>query len=398
MREGATDDWSEPAKVIAFLNEIANQNTCRIGSGTLGEAFASKLPEWDLARQSVRLTADGMMVLFPLLRNNRRLAKLHINCFDEKQLLGASCTELQLLSSSGWRVPAPLLNMTDFPLLDWEPDEKPCCACCICYVGEMHGMPHIVSGHVDNCLYLWRIDSPKAVLTMQAHMGDVVSVGVLDGGRIVSGSTDKTLRIWALDKGTCELVMNGHDSHVRAVCGVEAGRVASGSSDKSARVWDLASGACVYTLEQHTGAVSAVCAAVGNRLATASNDATVRLWSLLSGTCERVLEGHVQAVNTLCMVGTQLISASALDKTIRVWTLPSGTCERVIKAPKSRCQNVRLSAVGTGHIYHAADDHTGRFYKIDTGEVEFEIEGHSGLAATPPGYFVLVCTLFACVR
>ena len=44
VRECATDDWSEPAKVIAFLNEIANQNTCRIGSGTLGEAFASKLP------------------------------------------------------------------------------------------------------------------------------------------------------------------------------------------------------------------------------------------------------------------------------------------------------------------------------------------------------------------
>ena len=64
-------------------------------------------------------------------------------------------------------------------------------------------------------------------------------------------------------------------------------------------------------------------------------------------------------------------------------------------ALKESCVQLRCNP---GHIYHAADDHTGRFYKIDTGEVEFEIEGHSGLAATPPGYFVLVCTLFACVR
>jgi WD40 repeat protein len=53
----------------------------------------------------------------------------------------------------------------------------------------------------------------------------VISVCVMNDGRVVSGSNDKTIKIWNPESGECDITLTGHTSEVTSVCVMNDGRV-----------------------------------------------------------------------------------------------------------------------------------------------------------------------------
>lgn len=404
------DFWAEPDRAVAFLNEISNQNTCRIGGAHLGSVLAKRVQHWDFASAGEQLTLDGVKALYHLLPNNSSLASLRLSSSTKR---GATASiELRLFSVTGSR--APFHYAGEFP--SPPQGESTSSVHSICYVGHLGeaGVAHLVSGHLDGTVRLWRLDSGLAALTMKGHSGDVLSVCAVEEGRVASSSADKMVRVWNLESGVCEHVLRGHSSHVRAVCDAEGEItkgssvfgtcVASGSSDKDVRVWELRSGSSTHVLTGHTSQVSSVCAVAGCRVASASFDKTVRVWSLgaRGGSCEHVLCGHTQRVNSVCVLWNKhfnqlgvLVSASD-DKTLRVWALDSGTQQRVVRTKKPV---LRVAAAGGFRAISSDDSGTMRLWALsnrddDDGEgCEHLLGGLTDYESFPPSYFLLTGTL-----
>ena len=103
----------------------------------------------------------------------------------------------------------------------------------------------------------WRFGSYLSA-TFEGHRNSVLSVAMLEGGRLASGADDYTIRVWDLATRTCVAAFLAHDDTVRSVAVLEGGRLASGASGMPhsiLKIWDLATGACVATLEGHKDAV-----------------------------------------------------------------------------------------------------------------------------------------------
>ena len=68
----------------------------------------------------------------------------------------------------------------------------------------------------------------------------MLSLAVLNGGRLASGSSDKTIKVWELATGACVATLEGHEDTVFSLAVLEGGRLASGSFDQTVNVWDSA--------------------------------------------------------------------------------------------------------------------------------------------------------------
>ena len=75
--------------------------------------------------------------------------------------------------------------------------------------------------------------------TLEGHENDVLSLAVLEGGRLASGSY-QMIKIWDLATGTCQATLQGHQDTVRSLAVLEGGRLASGCDDGTIKTWDPA--------------------------------------------------------------------------------------------------------------------------------------------------------------
>ncbi|NJL84004.1 MAG: protein kinase [Chloroflexaceae bacterium] len=116
----------------------------------------------------------------------------------------------------------------------------------------------------------------------------------------------------------------------------------------------------------------------GQVIGTGSDDKIIHVWNLATGENLCTLKGHSSWVSTVVVSsdGKQLISGSS-DNTIRIWDL--ATCqESQVLAVNSTANAVALSSKG-GIIVSAHNDRNIRVWNLETGKLEHNLQGHTGL-------------------
>ena len=86
----------------------------------------------------------------------------------------------------------------------------------------------------------WRFGGGRLSATFEGHASFVLSLAVLQGGRLASGSDDHTIKVWELANGACVAALEGHDDDVYSLAVLEGGRLASGSDDQQIKMWESA--------------------------------------------------------------------------------------------------------------------------------------------------------------
>ena len=142
---------------------------------------------------------------------------------------------------------------------------------------------------------IWELATGTCMATLRGHEDSVRSLAALEGGRLASGSCDGTIKIWELDMcrrrrrqgrrrqgrrdgWRCVATLRGHENSVLSLAVLEGGRLASGSFDGTIKLWDFATGTCVATLRGHGDIVSSLAPLEGGRLASGSSDRTIKIW------------------------------------------------------------------------------------------------------------------------
>lgn len=94
----------------------------------------------------------------------------------------------------------------------------------------------------------------------RAHQQPISVLEVsVDGSRVVTGSLDHCLKVWRLESLTALYCLHGHRGPITALfidTAYPCSASGSGSQDGMLCMWDLSSGTCVYSLQAHDGSVS----------------------------------------------------------------------------------------------------------------------------------------------
>lgn len=276
------------------------------------------------------------------------------------------------------------------------------------------------SGHVENSVVLWDLETGRALQTFQGHTDHVLSVAFSpDGTRILSGSRDGTVRLWSVE-GDALGVLKGHPNEVNEVCFLPDGRRAlSAGADGTLRLWDLEAGVEVTradifipinaaavspdgaqaictsldgdlivwrlprpveemrTLRGHSAGVLCVAiSADGATALTGGHDHQIILWDLVAGREIRRFEGHKYWVSDVAILpdGRRAMSAS-FDKTLRLWDLESGRELRRIDAHPLAIESVDIAPDGLLAI-SGSRDMTAGLWNLRTGEAAGTLAGH----------------------
>ena len=81
---------------------------------------------------------------------------------------------------------------------------------------------------MDGVIKVWNAATGACVATLEGHTKYVVSLAVLDGGRVASGSYDETIKVWNVATGACVATLEGHACHAYSLAALDGGRLASG--------------------------------------------------------------------------------------------------------------------------------------------------------------------------
>ena len=144
----------------------------------------------------------------------------------------------------------------------------------------------VATGHSGGEIRLWSLGGGGgADGVLRGHTDTVWSLAVVGGStaqQLASGSSDKSVRLWDVDAGTCTAVLRGHIGSVLCVADLRGGRLLSGSLDRSLRVWNTATGACLAVVpnahgDEDGGIILVACLLPGGA-ATGSVGRTVQRW------------------------------------------------------------------------------------------------------------------------
>ncbi|WP_330926814.1 WD40 repeat domain-containing protein [Candidatus Sororendozoicomonas aggregata] len=179
--------------------------------------------------------------------------------------------------------------------------------------------------------------------TLRGHCYWVLSVTVLNDGRLVSGGSCGIIKVWNLNKPEgkrCEATLT-HDGGVNCLTILPDGRLVSGSDDLTLKVWDLSKPVMeqrVSTLGDHKGSVESVTVLSDGRLASGSGsgfdfdfgfgEGAINVWDLsqLKGD-ERTITGdefpqsHQGPVHSVEQLHDGRLVSASFDKTIKVWSV-----------------------------------------------------------------------------
>jgi len=236
-----------------------------------------------------------------------------------------------------------------------------------------------VTGHDDNTVRYWDLETGNCLQVLKGHRDDVRSVALsADGRRALSGCDDGTVRLWDLETGNCLRVLKGHADWVRTVaCSADGSRALAGSDDQTVYLWDLETGNSLQVLEGHSGWVFSVAFSPDQcRALSGSRDNTIRLWDLETGNCLRVLEGHTSSVFSVALSPDQRRAITgSIDNTARLWDLETGNCLRVLEG-HTNCVNSVACGADERFALSGSDDSTVRLWDLETGNCLHVLEGH----------------------
>ncbi|CAM4464656.1 MAG: hypothetical protein LEGION0398_MBIBDBAK_00944 [Legionellaceae bacterium] len=138
----------------------------------------------------------------------------------------------------------------------------------------------------DNTLKIYDSNTGKNLLTLRGHKYHVVSIIVLNDGKIASASWDGKVKIWDSTTGQCLLTLSENENeneifsdnpHVECLTELPGGLIASGSRDAKIKIWNTTTGECVEILNDHTNWVEAIASLPDGRIISSSKDESVIL-------------------------------------------------------------------------------------------------------------------------
>jgi len=91
---------------------------------------------------------------------------------------------------------------------------------------------------------------------LRGHKKGVLSLAILNHGRLASGSLDMTIRVWDLATQVTRQLLEGHEGAVTGLAWVSSGHLVSASQDQTLKLWDLDTGKPAASLRLDTGVSS----------------------------------------------------------------------------------------------------------------------------------------------
>lgn len=186
----------------------------------------------------------------------------------------------------------------------------------------------LVSGHGDNTIRFWDVESGTEVRRLQGHTQFVRSLAIApDGQTLASASGDRTVRLWDMRTGKQLHQLSEHTGWAFCVAFSPDGKlVASGGEGGNLLVWETVNGKLVWQAKEHTGLIMDLAFhPSGKELVTVSHDHRACIWDTLTGQMLREIKGHPHEIGavTFSPDGKKLATGSS-DGIVRLWDASTG--------------------------------------------------------------------------
>jgi WD40 repeat protein len=211
----------------------------------------------------------------------------------------------------------------------------------------------LASGGQDNVIFIWDVQSGKALKQLRGQASHVLSVAYSpDGGWLLSAGRDAQVKLWqpASHGETQELTAGGEssDSVLAARFSRDGKEIVTASHDRTASLWDAATLARLQWF--HEGhdflASSAAFFADGTRLATGAGDSTVRLWDVAAGTEISHLESTGRAAALDVSDDGKFIATGGEGAALQVWDGANGQKVATLAGHEAEVTAVRFAPGG----------------------------------------------------
>ena len=174
---------------------------------------------------------------------------------------------------------------------------------------------HFSSASNDYTIIIWkyddRPDNIKKECVLKGHGDSIMTMILLNDGRLCSGSADNDIRIWDWKNSYCTDYFRAHDNWIK-----NYKILLSCSDDTAIKKWDENYNE-IGNFEGHEGAVRTLCKIDENHFASGSFDNKIKIWDFQRETCVQTLEGHMPNVLCIIKLEDKLISCSC-DRTIKI--------------------------------------------------------------------------------
>lgn len=182
----------------------------------------------------------------------------------------------------------------------------------------------------EKCDYPFAEYRIKLLGRMYHHKGKILSLCLLQDGRIASGSY-KMIKIINPETNKCDIEWEGHESWIYHFLLLKNGQLVSCSKDEKIKVWEIQGlqHKCISILTSHTHRVSKVILVNDDYLASCSKDKTIRIWDIKhSFDMIRTLRGHKGFIESIIKLRKSdiIVSGSSSiigDSSIRFWNYKS---------------------------------------------------------------------------
>nr|CAH0100202.1 unnamed protein product [Daphnia galeata] len=178
----------------------------------------------------------------------------------------------------------------------------------------------VVTGSLDHCLKVWRLETLTALYCLHGHRGPITAMfidGAYPCSASGSGSQDGMLCMWDLSSGTCVYSLQAHDGSVSVLTYTSSYVISLGADDKLC-VWERFQGHLLNSLSLARLALCGSLAMLNDRLLVTSRQGSLVVWDVRTGESIREVRlgdadsstfvRNVMVVrdNVICDYGTQL--------------------------------------------------------------------------------------------
>lgn len=146
-----------------------------------------------------------------------------------------------------------------------------------------HDHQRLVSGGMDNGIYLWDLQAPRALqFVSQEHHGWVNDVAFFeDDRRIASASWDNSVGVFDVDRLKPLMRLNLHKDYVSSLLLVEGGaRLLAAGYDGQISAWDVNEGVLEQAIQAHADWIIELAMVGKGRFISLASDRSLSLWSI----------------------------------------------------------------------------------------------------------------------
>lgn len=171
------------------------------------------------------------------------------------------------------------------------------------------------------------------LMRLEANAGAVNDIVLLPSGDLASAHEDGSIRAWNLKTGVQVRELRDVPERVAALALLKDGVVASGHFDGRINLWDLERGKHIRGWAAHADAVNGLCALRDGRLVSASSDSTIAIWDAATAYEQARLIGHAGWVRSILQLADGRLASASYhdDHSLRFWNLETGNADAMIE-------------------------------------------------------------------